>query len=153
MTEVRFYHLTGAPLEQTLPRLLATSLGRGWRVLVHGANPERLAFLDTLLWTRPEDGFLPHGLEGQGNEAEQPVLLSGSGDNANAANVLMLIDGAPLDPAGMAAFDTVALLFDGNDPDAVQQARQNWKTVAQSDLDAVYWAQDERGNWTKKATS
>lgn len=150
MPEIRFYHLTQTPLEQTLPGLLETSLKRGWRVLVQGGNEARLRFLDTHLWTSPDDSFLPHGLEGEG--AGQPIWLTTSDDNPNGAGVLMLIDGARATPERMAGFDLVTLFFDGADEAAVSRAREDWKAVVAAELPAVYWAQ-EQGAWVQKAKS
>lgn len=150
MTEVRFYHLTQSPLEQTLPGLLATSLSRGWRVLVQGGDEARLAFLDAHLWTHPDDSFLPHGLEGEG--AKHPIWLTTSENNQNDAGVLMLIDGARTTPKRMADFDLVTLFFDGADETAVARAREDWKAVTAAKLPAVYWAQ-EQGAWVQKAKS
>lgn len=150
MAEIRFYHLTQSPLEQTLPGLLATSLSRGWRVVVQGGNDARLAYLDTHLWTNPDDSFLPHGLEGDG--AAHPIWLTSSAENPNKAGVLMLIDGARATPERMAQFDLVTLFFDGADQAAVAQARQDWKAVVEAKLPAVYWAQ-ENGTWVQKAAS
>ena len=150
MPEIRFYHLTQSPLEQTLPGLLAKSLERGWKVVVQSGDEARLRFLDTHLWTSPEDSFLPHGLEGDG--AAQPIWLTTRAENPNGAGVLMLIDGARAEPARMAGFDLVTLFFDGGDEAAVAQARQDWQAVTQADLPAVYWAQ-ENGAWVQKAKS
>ena len=148
--EVRFYHLTQSPLEQTLPNLLAKSLERGWRVVVQGGDAARLAFMDNHLWTYADDSFLPHGLEGQG--AGQPIWLTTSQDNPNDAGVLMLIDGAQATPDRMKGFDLVTLFFNGADEAAVAQARDNWKAVTKAELPAVYWAQ-ENGGWVQKAKS
>ncbi len=150
MTEVRFYHLTQSPLEQTLPGLLQKSLERGWRVLVQGGDEARLRFLDTRLWTTPEDSFLPHRLEGQGGE--QPIWLTTTADNQNNAGVLMLIDGARATPERMLGFDLVTLFFDGADGAAVTRARQDWQIVVSAKIPAVYWAQ-ENGSWVQKAKS
>ena len=150
MTEVRFYHLTQSPLEQTLPGLLATSLARGWRVVIQGGDDARLRFLDTHLWTTPDDSFLPHGLEGNG--AGQPIWLTTSEENPNDAGVLMLIDGARTAPTRMADFDLVTLFFDGADVAAVAKAREDWKAVVAAEIPAVYWAQ-ENGSWVQKAKS
>ncbi|MCF6271671.1 MAG: DNA polymerase III subunit chi [Rhodobacteraceae bacterium] len=150
MTEIRFYHLTQSPLEQTLPGLLAKSLERGWRVVVQGADEARLAFLDTHLWTSPEDSFLPHGLEGDGTH--QPIWMTVTEQNPNNAGVLMLIDGARAAPSRMQGFDLVTVFFDGADPQAVSRAREDWKAVVAAGIPAVYWAQ-EAGRWVQKATS
>ncbi len=149
MAEVLFYHLTRTPLERTLPELLEKSLQRGWRALVKGGNAERLKFLDMKLWTYRDDSFLPHGLE---NGAAQPVFLTGGDTVANNAEIAFLVDGAQMPPDSMASFERVCLLFDGNDPAAVEAARGDWKAVVESGLPAKYWAQDG-GRWVQKAAS
>ena len=150
MTEVRFYHLTQSPLENTLPGLLTKSLARGWRVIVQGGDEARLGFLDTHLWSFADESFLPHGLEGDG--ATQPIWLTTSDTNPNDAGVLMLIDGARATPARMKGFDLITVFFDGADQSAITQAREDWKAVTEAGLAAVYWAQ-ENGRWVQKAKS
>jgi DNA polymerase-3 subunit chi len=43
MTEILFYHLQGQKLEGVLAPLLEKSLERGWKVIVQGGSPERIA--------------------------------------------------------------------------------------------------------------
>jgi len=61
MAEVGFYHLTRAPLERALPRLLEKAREAGYRALVVAASEERVAALDALLWTYDPASFLAHG--------------------------------------------------------------------------------------------
>jgi len=42
-------------------------------------------------------------------------------------------------------------LFDGHDPDAVQSARQRWKTLKEAGHDLAYWQQSEQGGWSRQA--
>ncbi len=149
MAEVLFYHLTQTPLERTLPELLEKSLQRGWRVLVKGGNADRLAFLDDSLWTYKDDSFLPHGLAGEGAE-RQPVYLTIGDEEPNQANILFVVDGAAYPFDKMNKFDRVCVLFDGNDADALNAAREDWKATAAAKLPAKYWAQED-GRWTQKA--
>jgi len=153
MSEVRFYHLTRSPLEVTLPPLLQKSIDRGWRVLVHGGDAERLKILDERLWIFRPDSFLPHGLASEGNASDQPILLSHSAENLNNATVLMLVDGAQASAKYMATFDLTCVFFDGNDAKALETARMDWKAVTAAHMQAVYWAQDSAGHWVKKAES
>jgi DNA polymerase-3 subunit chi len=51
-------------------------------------------------------------------------------------------------PGGHALLD---LLFDGNDPDAVDAARDNWKEAQGEGFETIYWQQDATGRWQKKA--
>jgi DNA polymerase-3 subunit chi len=150
MTEVLFYHLQRRPLEAVLPTLVAKSLERGWRAVVQATSEERLAALDDHLWTFSDDSFLPHGIERDGDPAEHPVLLTLSGANGNAATVRFLVEGAPF-PAEAESYERVIVLFDGNDPEALGSAREQWRAVKAAGHDATYWQQDERGRWAKKA--
>ena len=144
-----FYHLTRNPLDVTLPLLLGKARGAGWRVAVRGADAQRLAWLDEKLWLGPEADFLPHGLAGGAHDADQPILLT-TGPAANDPQCLMTIDGAAVDAAEVQALDRVCVLFDGNDPEAVQGARGQWAALTQAGCAAQYWS-EESGRWQKKA--
>ncbi len=149
MTDVLFYHLTSTPLEATLPSLVERSLARGWRVHVQGSDAARMQHFDQLLWSYTQEGFLPHAIAGEGNDAEQPVLLSTQSKAANNPQLLMLIDGARHDPQGFSEFERVCVFFDGNDAQALDLARADWKAVKAANLEAKYWAQDN-GKWMQK---
>ena len=149
MAEIRFYHLTETPLERALPMMLERTLERGQRAIVRGVHLDRLRFLDGLLWTVDDAGFLPHGIDGDPDPDQHPVWLTTATDNPNAANVLFLVDGADAPTEEMSALETTAILFDGHDPAAIEAARGQWRTVTTGGLAAVYWAQDG-GRWVKK---
>lgn len=149
MGEVYFYHLTRSPLEVALAQLLTRALTAGWRVAVRGPDRDRLARLDDALWHIPEDGFLPHALDGGPQDADQPVLLTDAAQVPPGTVCLMSIDGAGVTPAEAAGLQRVCILFDGNDPSALTVARQQWRDLAASGLGAQYWAEDG-GRWEKK---
>jgi DNA polymerase-3 subunit chi len=149
MTEIFFYHLQRAPLEKALPQLLEKCLQRSWRVAVQVTNPERLAALDEALWTYTDDSFLPHGTLAEGSPADHPSVLLDGPDNPNDAAVRVLVDGAP--PPDLAGYGRVLLLFDGNDPDAVDLARRQWSELKAQGHALTYWQQDERGGWQRKS--
>lgn len=148
MTEVLFYHLQSQPLERVLPELLEKCLERRWRAVVQVGSEERRDALDAHLWTFRDEGFLPHGTVKDGHAEAQPVWLTTDKDNPNGAQVRFLADGA--DIADYAAYKRVVRLFDGNDPDAVDQARATWKAAKEAGHDATYWQQSERGRWEKR---
>ncbi len=145
-----FYHLTRRNLEATLPGLLERSLANGWRVAVRGRDTARMAWLDEKLWLGPEEGFLPHGLAGGAQDADQPVLLTTNAVAANAPNCVMSVDGADVAPEEVKALDRVCILFDGNDTMALNQARGQWKLLKDAGCSAQYWS-EESGRWEKKA--
>ena len=150
MTELLFYHLQRQPVDKVLPTLLEKSLERGWRVVVQSSSEERVEALDAHLWTYRDDGFLPHGTWRDTAAAEQPVLLTTEGDNPNAAEVRFLIDRAPV-PADAAAYRRIVLLFDGEDEDAVAEARERWSAAKAQGHDVTYWQPDEQGRWQRRA--
>ena len=152
MGEVFFYHLTRAPLEATLPMLLGKARQAGWRVVVRGGSADRLAWLDEKLWLGRDEEFLPHGLAGGPYDADQPVLLTTGTEAPNGARCVMAVDGAAVTASEVAALDRVCILFDGNDPAAVQAARTQWRDLTGAGCAAQYWSQ-ESGRWEKKAES
>lgn len=149
MTEVLFYHLQNAPLEQVLPQLLERSLERGWRAIVRAGGEERLDALNNALWTYSDDSFLPHGTKDDGAPALEPVFLTVEDENPNKANVLFVVDGAS--PGNIGFYDRCVLMFDGRDEAALATAREHWKTLKAEGHDATYWQQSPEGRWEKKA--
>jgi DNA polymerase-3 subunit chi len=150
MTEILFYHLQRQPIERVLPTLLEKSIERGWRVIVQGGSEERMEALDAHLWTYRESSFLPHGTWREAEAAQQPILLTVNDENPNGATVRFLVDGAPV-PANAITYQRIVLLFNGDDPDAVEAARTRWSEVKKQGFDLTYWQPDENGRWQRKA--
>ncbi|MEF3047398.1 DNA polymerase III subunit chi [Pseudotabrizicola sp. L79] len=146
---VMFYHLTRSGSEQTLRLLLDRALGQGWRIMIRSGEAAQLNRLDERLWLHPEDGFVPHGIEGGPHDADQPVLL-GQGPVRNGARGLMLLDGADTTLDEARDLERVWVIFDGADPDRLGAARALWKRVTDAGLAAQYWS-EESGRWEKKA--
>jgi DNA polymerase-3 subunit chi len=148
MTEVLFYHLDRQPLERVLPELLEKCLERGWRAVVQLGSEERCEAIDAHLWTYRDEGFLPHGTAKDGHADAQPVFLTTRDDNPNGATVRFVADGADLPDA--VGYTRIVMLFDGNDNDAVDRAREAWKAAKSAGHDATYWQQSDRGRWERK---
>ena len=149
MTEVLFYHLKGQTPEQVLPALLAKSLERGWRVVVQASSDERVEALDAHLWTWREDSFLPHGTWRDAEAAEQPIVLTANEENPNRATVRFLVDGANLS-GDTTGYQRIVLLFDGDDPEAVEAARARWSEAKAAGAEVTYWQADEHGRWRRQ---
>jgi DNA polymerase-3 subunit chi len=152
VTEVRFYHLQRARLEEVLPVILDRCHQRGERVLVLAGSTERVEALAALLWTFRPESFLPHGTARDGEAARQPIFLApaeGDIDNPNNAQVLILSDGARHN--GIGAFKLVCELFDGQDEAAVAAARAQWRICREAGHTVVYFQQAETGKWQETA--
>lgn len=149
MTEMLFYHLKGQTPEQVLPALLQKSLERGWRVVVQASSDERVEALDAHLWTWRDDAFLPHGTWRDAEAAVQPIVLTANEENPNRATVRFLVDGAIL-PGNGDAYDRIVVLFNGDDPDAVDAARARWSEAKAAGVEVTYWQTDEHGRWRRQ---
>lgn len=147
MAEIGFYHLLATPLERALPRLLERARAGGYRIVVRAASAERVEHLNALLWTYDEASFLAHGAARDGNPEAQPIWLTERDDNPNGATMLLLVDGA--ETADLAAFERCADMFDGNDEDAVNAARERWRRAKAAGHTLTYWQQTAAG-WEKK---
>lgn len=149
MSDIRFYHLTATGLEAALPRLLEKTLARDWRAVVAAGSETRVESLAELLWTYDDRSFLPHGTAKDGHAALQPVWLATDDANVNNAQVLFLTDG--LGTERLAAYQVIAEIFDGGDPEAVQAARRHWRAYTEVGHAPSYWKQDPDGRWIKAA--
>ena len=152
MTEILFYHLKGQTLEEVLAPLLQKSLERGWRVVVQASSDERVDALDAHLWTWRDDAFLPHGTSRDPEAAEQPILLTASAENPNGAAVRFLVDGADLS-ADAGHYQRIVLLFDGDDPEALEMARRRWTEAKTTGAEVTYWKADENGRWQRQTNA
>ncbi|MEQ8321128.1 MAG: DNA polymerase III subunit chi [Rhodospirillales bacterium] len=148
MTDIGFYHLTRSGLDQALPQLLQKTLGAGKRALIILGSEERVRWFDDFLWTFDSASWMPHGSARDGDPEMQPVWLDVTDANPNKAEFLFLADGGVSER--ISEFERCFDLFDGQEEDAVAQARSRWKDLKEAGHDLTYWQQGERG-WEKKA--
>jgi DNA polymerase III subunit chi len=149
VTDISFYHLQRQPLDRALPQLLDRVLASSMKALVLGDNPELIAALNSSLWTYDPGSFLPHGTKKGGDSEIQPVFLTTEQENPNRAEILVLVDGA--DHKDLSQFDRCLDMFDGNDSDAVAQARLRWVAYKDAGHQVTYWQQNDAGKWESKA--
>ncbi len=152
--EVWFYHLQRQTLDQVLPVLLERSLARKWRAVVQAASDDQIKSLDKALWTYSPESFLAHGTDAEGDAQLQPIWLTKTSDNPNAASLRVLTDGVdPFAAAQDQAYERVMVIFDGNDDEQLSNARASWKQLRDAGHTLSYWQQGEDGRWSKKASS
>lgn len=149
MAEVLFYHLTESTLEDALPGLLERSLQRGWKAVVQTGTEERRDALDAHLWTFRDDSFLAHGSDREAHVADQPVVLTVTEGNPNAAEIRFLVDGAS--PPDITPYQRAVFLFDGHDAAQLEGAREHWKTMKGAGHTVTYWQQTPDRRWERKA--
>jgi DNA polymerase-3 subunit chi len=147
MTEIGFYHLTRTGVEQALPKLLDRTLAAGQRALILCRTEQEAAVLDKALWSCGDPVWLPHGTAADGDADLQPIWIAAEDSAPNGARFLFLVGGA--ESARTASFDRVFDLFDGNDPAAVEAARERWRAAKAAGHTLTYWQQGPR-SWEKK---
>lgn len=154
MTETLFYHLERQALEDVLPGLLERTRERGWRAVVRVGSAERMAALDTHLWTYTEQSFLAHSTAADGESARQPIYLTTEDENPNKAELLFLVGGALPDDWNATSLKErtrIVFLFDGGDSESLASARTAWKAASGAGHAVTYWKQTQAGKWEKQA--
>lgn len=154
-TCVSFYQVKGetpGAVDAVLPALLGKAMGVG-QVLLVAPTENRAQRLEESLW-EAGSGFLPHGLEGSGHEAAQPVLLAPAREGMDAAGRLpVVLAGAEVSMEGVLASGgagRVLYVFESSGP-VVERARALWKGLkGKEGLELKYWQQEGAG-WASKA--
>lgn len=143
---VDFYQLGGAQAHGVIAKLSEKLVDEGQRLLVVAADEGLLARFDRQLWDQSAASFLPHGLAGGGDDADQPILLSTGTDAPNRARNMLIADGEWRDAA--LAYDRAFYLFD---TETLESARLAWKLLAgREGVERNYWALED-GKWVKKS--
>jgi DNA polymerase III subunit chi len=154
MVDIHFYQLKARSVEDALTNLLERSLSRGWRAVVQAMTEARLGALDQHLWSFRPESFLPHGTRRDPSPESQPIYLTCDGDNPNRADVRFFVEGvdiAPLLSGEAAPRERAVLLFDGENPEELANARAQWKELRDAGETLVYQQQDESGRWVERA--
>ncbi len=146
MADINFYHLSKSTIKQALPRLLEKILQGGKNCLLVADNQDSVKEIDAYLWSSTRI-FLPHGTLDDKYPEKQPIFVTCSNDNPNNSEVLIFagsIDDRPLDN-----FEKSMLLFDGNNPNQIANARKYWKIYSGAGHNVIYWKQNDKGKWEK----
>lgn len=96
MTSIDFYFNAEDRL-QVACRLAAKALKQGNRMLIYAPDAGTARRLDTMMWTWPAVGFVPHSMVDGPLAAETPVLIA-SGEETPAACELLLNLGGECPP-------------------------------------------------------
>ena len=147
--EIWFYHLERSSLGDVLPGLLEKTRERGWRAVVRASDERLLDDMDDHLWTWRDESFLAHGRATEPNADRQPIVLTHSVENPNAAQALFILDGSEL--GDTETLERCFILFDGRDETSLTGARARWKALKDAGANLAYWKQSPEGRWEKAA--
>ncbi len=149
MVEVWFYHLEKQPLDHVLPRIVSKAIERGLPLVIETTSPDHVTKISDMLWAAEDVAFLPHGFDGDGQGEIQSVWLTNGNDNPNESKMRIYTFGAV--PTDISTLSRAMLMFDGNDPQALDAARAEWKRHKADGHSVSYWRQDESGKWLDQA--
>jgi DNA polymerase-3 subunit chi len=124
MTEITFYF--NAPDKLATARALAgKAFASGRKLLIYASDAPTLAAIDTLLWTMPSTGFLPHCRASDKHAAETPVLLSDNPEAMPHHEVLLNLDREL--PLHFSRFDRLVEIVSRDDEDDRARARERFR--------------------------
>lgn len=149
MADIRFYHLERQNLDAALPALVAKALSKGHKIIIKAPDNSEVERLNGHLWTYDPNSFIPHGSMKDSHESDQPVWLTDNDEIPNGADVLILTHNC--EHTQIDQFKLVCNMFDGRNENAVQKARQDWKTFKDGKHELTYWQQSANGGWTEKS--
>ncbi len=147
--QINFYQLTISPLGKALPRLLEKVITSNKRAVVLLQDEEKLEKLNNELWTYTTKFFLPHGSKKDGFIEKQPIYLTTTNENPNNSTIFVFIGNSQ--PDNFDGFEKCLYMFDGNNENELNTARQRWKEYKANNLNITYWKQTEKGGWEEAA--
>jgi DNA polymerase-3 subunit chi len=145
MPELFFYRLEGRALADVLPQLLEKTRERGWRAVVQLGTPAAIPELSQKIWAYKPESFLAHGFEGEGTN--QPIWLTATAENPNAASVRFFVSGAV--PGDITGLERAIYVFEAEDEPAVEQARARWRLAKTESTPARFFIFSE-GRWKEQ---
>ena len=88
MTSIDFY-FNAEDRPQVARRLAAKALKQGSRLLIYAPDADTAGRLDTLMWTWPATGFVPHCRAQAPLAAETPVLIASGAETPEGCELLL----------------------------------------------------------------
>ena len=123
MTTIDFYTRCADPL-RVVVQLAAKAWGQHGHVRVLTADESMTAALDTLMWTWPATGFLPHCRLASPLAVETPIVVDHALEHHGAAAVLVNLQASA--PPFFSRFERLAEIV-ANEDGAIAAARERWK--------------------------
>jgi DNA polymerase-3 subunit chi len=129
MTRVDFYVAESASRldrYQVACRVAYKAWQAGHRVLLHTTVSDEVHHLDRLLWIAQDISFIPHGILGQADPAQNPILIGDGNLSDPLAEHDVLINLAADVPLFFSRFARLAECVD-QDPQIKQDSRERYR--------------------------
>lgn len=123
MTRIDFHLNIDNPLHYAC-RLVRKAYNSGLKVVCYSTQAEVLKSLDELLWTFSEDDFLPHGVHGDAQLSQCPIVLTHLAEDLVHYDLLVNLDEQW--PPFFSRFERLIEIV-GNEESSKALARQRYK--------------------------
>ena len=145
--EVSFYRLTTLPIIKAAPKLIEKIYYSGQKLVVRVQDEVMIKNIDDGLWAYSTKHFIPHGTFLDAHSNDQPVYLTTKIENPNQATIAIALGIVKL-----AELQTSKKLymFDGNNKEQLEFARNKWKLYKSQGIAVIYWQQTIDGTWEKQ---
>ena len=151
--QVSFYQLMLTPIEKVAPRIVDKIYASHLRAVIWVENDERLAQLNTSLWTYSTLAFLPHGcrIDSEETKDQQPIWLSTTLENPNNASVCVVTNEQLVRDPESLGFDRIVDIFDATaaeDREGTMPFPERLNFYAAQNAVITQWQQTKEG-WQK----
>jgi DNA polymerase-3 subunit chi len=123
VTEITFYTFADDPFD-VARRVAAKAYGQGKQVMIYSPDPTVAATIDSLLWTMPALGFVPHCRDSDALAGETPVLIGTDADALRQADVMINLHVEQ--PPAFARFERLVEII-GQDEAGREQGRARYR--------------------------
>jgi DNA polymerase-3 subunit chi len=119
----------------------------GLRALILVENDERLAQLNTSLWTYSTMAFLPHGcrLDCEDTKDQQPIWLSTTLENPNQSTVCVVTNHIIIETPEAFGFTRILDIFDATIPENVSAFQKRLSFYTGKGVTITVWEQTKEG--------
>lgn len=132
-------------IERSVAKLTDQICSTGGKAIIYSAIEERLASLDSSLWTLGRDSFIPHDYAESEIAEHTPILLTSNLETAkNVRKTVILIDAENITEF-FENKEKIASFTHVENPEIAQI-----ESALASYPDLAVWAEDKSGKWMRK---
>lgn len=151
---IDFYHITQQSLLEVVPILLRKTREAGKRARMVMPRP-LISDISEALWSRPPEGWLPHGVAGRDDEDALlcPIWLVADEEvedaEAGAYPYQFYLNGVRPSELVLAKPEVERLCILFKEEAHVGMAREFWRAWRDADHELHYWQQNASGGWAE----
>lgn len=144
---INFYSAIDEYFIKTVCKLLDKCYNTQLNTLVLVGDKTLENQIDNSLWSFSSTKFIPHGCSNDTLPHLQPIYITTNYENPNQAQILTVINPINLDDTYIDRFKKVLIVFNTNETDKKQSARNLYSYLQKSAYRLQYFQQTEQLEW------